>query len=45
MALVGVLSTQVWHQAFCADQAKYEEETAAPMAVVDLEQRAAEAVA
>jgi hypothetical protein len=43
MALVGVLSTQVWHEAFCGSAAPFPEETADPMVVIDIE-RAAEAV-
>jgi asparagine synthase (glutamine-hydrolysing) len=41
MALVGVLSTQVWHQELCA-RADYSEETARPrVRVTDLQERAA----
>lgn len=47
MALVGVLSTQVWHEAFCG-QARdgYPEEAAEPKVVIDMEaERATEGVA
>jgi asparagine synthase (glutamine-hydrolysing) len=47
MALVGILSTQVWHETFCgASQDRYPEETAEPRVVIDLEaERATEGVA
>ena len=47
MALVGILSTQVWHETFCgASRDRYPEETAEPRVVIDLEaERATEGVA
>jgi asparagine synthase (glutamine-hydrolysing) len=47
MALVGILSTQVWHETFCgASRAAYAQETAEPRVVIDLEpERATEGVA
>jgi hypothetical protein len=38
MALVGVLSTQVWHETFCGPaEGRYPIETAAPRAVVQID--------
>ena len=47
MALVGILSTQVWHETFCgASRDGYPQETAEPRVVIDLEaERATEGVA
>jgi len=36
MALVGILSAQVWHQRFCADAACYPMETAMPKTYLDM---------
>ena len=37
MALVGVLSTQVWHDTFCGDGLQYSSHTADPMIDIELE--------
>jgi hypothetical protein len=37
MCLVGVLSTQVWHERFCSGAASFPEETREPRVVIDVE--------